>query len=65
MASNSVPFSPQYQIIGADGSTIAFTKEAFEAIQYMMRSKLSGSVILDFKNGGIAGVEMSIKKVYK
>lgn len=60
-----LPTLAPYRIVGPDGLSIAFTKEAFDAIHHMVRTKLAGSVILDFSNGGIAGVEQTTKKVYK
>jgi hypothetical protein len=56
---------PPYRVVGEDGTIIPLTKESFQALQDMWLRKYSGSVIIDFKNGGIAGVEMTVRKVYK
>lgn len=54
-----------YRAIGPDGAALPLTKEIFEALQDISRRKGTGSVIIDFKSGGIAGVEMTVRKVYK
>jgi len=63
--SSTISMPSSYCIVGPDGTAIPLTKESFEALQDMCRRKYSGSVIIDFKNGGIAGVEMNVKKIYK
>jgi hypothetical protein len=52
-------------IAGGDGTIVPLTKESFEALQDMWRRKYSGTVMIHFNGGRIAGVEMAVKKVYK
>jgi hypothetical protein len=64
--SSVVPIeTPQYRLVSPEGRQIALTKEIFDSIEEMQRRRCTGSVIIDFKGGGIAGVESQTKKVYK
>ena len=63
--SSSVAMPGPYCVVGPDGTAIPVTKESFEALQDMWQRRYSGSVLISFNSGRIAGVEMAVKKVYK
>lgn len=58
----SVPqhVNEEYQAIGPDGTTVTLGKEAFDTLVSMANNKLSGSVLLKFKCGGVNAVEQHI-----
>lgn len=64
-----LPFEhgPQhYRIVSPEGNQIQIPKELFGALQdFVHGSKPNGSVVIQFRNGGIAGLEGIIKKIYK
>ena len=64
-----LPFehSPQYyRIVSPEGNQIQIPKELFGALlDFVHGSKPNGSVVIQFRNGGIAGLEGIIKKIYK
>lgn len=53
-------------VVGPDGVQVEIPKELFGLLwDFLHGSKPSGSVIIQFRNGGIAGLESIIKKTYK
>lgn len=56
----------QYLVIGPEGDQIEIPKELFRALwDFSQGSKATGSVIIHFRNGGVAGLEAVIKRTYK
>jgi hypothetical protein len=64
-----VSFQPnpqQYLVISPDGSQVEIPKELFVLLwDFSEGTKQTGSVIMQFRNGGVAGLEAVIKKTYK
>jgi hypothetical protein len=54
-----------YKAVSPDGTEISLTKELWEALVDMKQRQHSGSIVISFNSGRIAGVEMAVKKVYK
>ena len=55
-----------YVVVAPDGNRVEISKELFGALwDFLMGNKPTGSVVIHFRNGGIAGLEAVIKKVYK
>jgi hypothetical protein len=63
----SFQHSPQqYTVVAPDGNRIEIPKELFGLLlDFLQGSKQTGSVVIQFRNGGIAGLEAVIKKTYK
>jgi hypothetical protein len=63
----SFQHSPQqYLVIAPDGNRIEIPKELFGLLlDFLQGSKQTGSVVIQFRNGGVAGLEALIKKTYK
>jgi hypothetical protein len=56
----------QYQVVAPDGNHIEIPKELFGLLwDFSAGNKPNGSVVIQFRNGGIAGLEAIIKKTYK
>lgn len=56
----------QYLVVAPDGDRIEIPKELFGLLwDFLQGSKQTGSVIMQFRNGGIAGLEAVTKKIYK
>ena len=56
----------QYLVVAPDGNQIEIPKELFGLLwDFSAGNKPTGSVIIQFRNGGIAGLEAIIKKTYK
>jgi hypothetical protein len=53
----------EYGLIAPSGARIPLSKEVWEAIEQISIHKRSGSVVIEFRNGGVAGVKSSL--VYK
>ena len=55
-----------YLVVAPDGNRVEISKELFAALwDFLQGNKPTGSVVIHFRNGGIAGLEAVIKKVYK
>jgi hypothetical protein len=55
-----------YLVVAPDGNRVEISKELFGALwDFLLGNKPTGSVVIHFRNGGIAGLEAVIKKVYK
>jgi hypothetical protein len=55
-----------YLVIAPDGSQVEISAELFGALwDFLQGNKPTGSVVIHFRNGGIAGLEAVIKKTYK
>ena len=68
MPSTAVQYesSLQYEVVSPDGSRIEIPKELFGALwDFIEGNKPSGSVTIQFRNGGVAGLEALIKRTYK
>jgi len=67
MSSAVVPIQrAQYVVISPEGNQIEIPKELFGALwDFLQGNKPSGSVTIQFRNGGVAGLEALIKKTYK
>jgi hypothetical protein len=53
-------------VVAPDGHGVEIPKELFGLLwDFLHGSKPSGSVVIQFRNGGIAGLEAITKKVYK
>jgi hypothetical protein len=60
------PSPQQYLVVGPDGNQIEIPKELFGLLwDFSEGNKQTGSVIIQFRNGGVAGLEAVIKKTYK
>ena len=58
--------SLQYAVVSPDGNRIEIPKELFQALwDFIKGSKHSGTVTIQFRNGGVAGLEALIKRTYK
>lgn len=56
----------QYLVVAPDGNQIEIPKELFGALwDFSAGNKPTGSVVIQFRNGGVAGLEAVIKKTYK
>ncbi len=68
--SSFVPFeqqAEQYLVRSPDGMQIEIPKELYGALCDFLQgnNKPTGSVVIQFRNGGIAGLEALVKKIYK
>ncbi len=60
------PSAHQFMVVAPDGEQIEIPKELFGLMwDFLEGSRAAGSVIIQFRNGGIAGLEAIIKKTYK
>jgi len=58
--------SRRYLVVSPDGKEIEVPKELFLVINdFMLARKESGSMVVHFRNGGVAGLETLVKKKYK
>jgi hypothetical protein len=56
----------QYRVVSPEGIQIQIPRELFGALSdFVHGAKPTGSVVIQFRNGGIAGLEAVIKKTYK
>jgi len=56
----------QYAVVSADGGRIEIPKELFGALwDFIKGNKSSGTVTIQFRNGGVAGLEALVKRTYK
>lgn len=56
----------RYLVVGPEGDQIEIPKELFRALwDFSQGSKATGSVVIHFRNGGVAGLEAVIKRTYK
>jgi hypothetical protein len=56
----------QYLVIAPDGNQVEIPKELFGVLwDFLQGAKSSGSVIIQFRNGGVAGLESLVKRTYK
>jgi hypothetical protein len=56
----------QYLVVAPDGNQIEIPKELFGVLwDFSAGNKPTGSVVIQFRNGGVAGLEAVIKKTYK
>ena len=64
-----VPFQQQgqqYLVKSPEGAHIEIPKELYDALrEFVLETKAMGSVVIQFRNGGIAGLEALVKKTYK
>ncbi len=64
-----VPFQQDvqpYLVVAPDGNRVEISGELFIALwDFLEGNKPTGSVVIHFRNGGIAGLEATIKKIYK
>jgi hypothetical protein len=55
-----------YRITSPDGTEIKIPKELFGVLwDFLHGEKPSGTVIIQFRNGGVAGLESLTKRTYK
>jgi len=53
-------------VVSPDGSQISIPREMFEALaDFLQGSKPTGALVIQFRNGGVAGLEALIKRIYK
>jgi len=53
-------------VLSPDGKEIEIPKELFVALSdFMVTRQDTGSMIVHFRNGGVAGLEALVKKKYK
>jgi len=55
-----------YRVVSPEGVQIEIPQELFGALcDFLQGSKPTGSVVIQFRNGGIAGLEAQVRKIYK
>ena len=55
-----------YLVVSPEGRQIEIPRELYVALQdFIEGSKCNGSIVIQFRNGGIAGLEAVVKKTYK
>lgn len=55
-----------YLVISPEGNQVEIPRELYMALwDFLQGSKCSGSIIIQFRNGGVAGLEASVKRTYK
>ncbi len=60
------PSAPQHVVVSPDGSQISIPRELFDALaDFLQGSKPTGALVIQFRNGGVAGLEALIKRIYK
>ena len=60
------PSPQQYRVVSPDGNNIEIPKELFVLLwDFSEGNKRTGSVIIQFRNGGVTGLEAVTKKTYK
>jgi hypothetical protein len=53
-------------VVAPDGAKVEIPEEVFAALEeFVLISRPTGSLTIHFRNGGVAGIEALIKKVYK
>jgi hypothetical protein len=56
----------QYSVVPPDGKQIEIPKELFGLLwDFLEGDKASGTVTIQFRNGGVAGLESLVKKIHK
>jgi hypothetical protein len=56
----------QYLVKSPEGTQIEIPKELYDALrEFVQETKAMASVVIQFRNGGIAGLEALVKKTYK
>ncbi|HET8890820.1 MAG TPA: hypothetical protein VFQ41_18090 [Candidatus Angelobacter sp.] len=64
-----VPFQQsrqEYLVVSPDGHQVEIPKELFGLLwDFIHGSKSAGSVVIQFRNGGIAGLESITKRTYR
>ncbi len=61
-----ITHSRRYLVISPDGRQIEVPRELFVVLNdFMATRKEAGSMIVHFRNGGVAGLETLVKKKYK
>jgi hypothetical protein len=64
--SNEPENRDDYVVVAPDGCVVRISKEFFDALRdFLCGTKPAGSLVAHFRNGGFAGLEASIKKLYK
>lgn len=55
-----------YLVVSPEGNEIEIPRELYAALwDFLDGSKCSGSIVIQFRNGGIAGLEAVVKRTYK
>jgi hypothetical protein len=58
--------NPNYRITSPDGTEITIPKELFAVLwDFLSSHRNSGTVIIQFRNGGVAGLVSLLKRRYK
>jgi hypothetical protein len=58
--------NPNYRITSPEGTEIKIPKELFEVLcDFLSGHSNSGTVIIQFRNGGVAGLESMVKRRHK
>jgi len=53
-------------VVAPDGAKVEITEEVFAALEeFVLNARPTGVLTIHFRNGGVAGIEALIKKVYK
>jgi hypothetical protein len=56
----------QYKVVSPEGYQVEIPRELFGALSdFLHGHQSSGSVVIQFRNGGVAGLEALVKKTYK
>lgn len=55
-----------YLVVSPEGAQVEIPKELYMLLwDFLQGSRSSGSIIIQFRNGGIAGLETVVKRTYK
>jgi len=53
-------------VVAPDGAKVEIPEELFSALEeFVLKPRPTGSLTIHFRNGGVAGIEALIKKIYK
>jgi len=65
-SSSPINSKSTYFVVSPDGRQIAIPSELFGLLwDFLEGNKQTGSIIVQFRNGGVAGLESFVKKTYK
>lgn len=55
-----------YLVVAPDGTQVEIPKELYMVLwDFLQGSRNSGSITIQFRNGGVAGLEAVVKRTYK
>ena len=55
-----------YLLVSPEGEEIEIPRELYGALQdFLQKNRQTGSILIQFRNGGVAGLEAVVKRTYK